>query len=301
MAVLSTMAEPEDWMTSRKHLGLSFLFGAKALEVLEVRHSQHRVELRRSPHVEDEAEDELRWQTSQVSAPSRSLALRGPRILDAFDPGPIDLRSLAALLPGAMAAHAGHLGGAGVVTACVPIAVPFSVPQVSPDSWLASKRARAFQRGVVLTVYTQGALALLKLSRGDLIGGLYDGSQSLMGAYATLLGLLQIFQGYQGVPLHYLPVLAVVPPCVALCGAYCGWQFCKELTAIAAGQNGVGPQDTCFVHFMGADWWPSFLGPNVPTREDRYRDWGRPGSAPNSSGRFSAFAGDGRRLGGESQ
>eukprot|EP00435_Cladocopium_sp_Y103_P026441 s1440_g6.t1 len=191
--------------------------------------------------------------------------------------------------------------------ACIPIAVPFSVPQVSSDSWLANKRARAFHRGVVITVYSQGILTLLKLSRGDLVGGLYDGVLCAMGTYAIqpeghrffptyiiccgfngLLALLQILQGYQGVPVHFLPLLAILPPSIALFGAYCGWQFCKEVTAIAAGHAGAGPQDSCFVRVMGADWWPAFLGPQVAQREER--NFGRPGESQGSvlRDRFSA-------------
>ncbi|CAJ1368687.1 unnamed protein product [Effrenium voratum] len=230
------------------------------------------------------------------------------------------LEGVGAFYPAAVAAHAGLLSGGGVAMACLPIAVPFSVPQVSSDSWLANKRARAFHRGVVITVYTQGILTLLKLSRGDLVGGLYDGVLCAMGTYAIqpegqrffptyiiccgfngLLALLQILQGYQGVPVHFLPLLAIVPPSIALFGAYCGWQFCKEVNAIAAGHVGAGPQDTCFVRVMGADWWPSFLGPQVAQREETNTNWGRPSGAAPAGGwsrdRFSVFAGDGHRLG----
>jgi len=237
-----------------------------------------------------------------------------------LDPGPLDFRCLAAVVPAAAAAHAGLLTGPAAM-ACVPIAVPFSVPQVASDSWLANKRARAFHRGVVISVCAQGIVTLLKLSRGDLVGGLYDGVLCAMGSYAIqpegirflptyiiccgfngLLGLLQIMQGYQGVPLHLLPWLAILPPSIAIFGAYCGWQFCKEVSAISAGHTGAGPQDTCFVRVMGADWWPSFLGPQVVPRDERFTQWGRPqggGSATGQTGRdqFSAFGGDGHRLG----
>lgn len=254
----------------------------------------------------------------EASAASLPMSLRpaGPHLADVLDPGPLDWRSVAALLPAAAAAHAGLLSG-GVAMACIPIAVPFSVPQVSSDSWLANKRARAFHRGVVITVYSQGILTLLKLSRGDLVGGLYDGVLCAMGTYAIqpeghrffptyiiccgfngLLALLQILQGYQGVPVHFLPLLAILPPSIALFGAYCGWQFCKEVSAIAAGHPGAGPQDSCFVRVMGADWWPAFLGPQVAQR-DHERNVGRPGESTGSvfRDRFSVFGGDGHRLG----
>eukprot|EP00913_Durusdinium_trenchii_P035545 g33264.t1 len=107
-----------------------------------------------------------------------------------------------------------------------------------------------------------------------------------------LLALLQILQGYQGVPVHFLPLLAILPPSIALFGAYCGWQFCKEVSAIAAGLDGAGPQDTCFVRFMGADWWPAFLGPQVTQREERNTNWGRPDHGSTNRDRFSVFAGD---------
>eukprot|EP00440_Ansanella_granifera_P011929 gb/GFBE01012966.1/.p1 GENE.gb/GFBE01012966.1/~~gb/GFBE01012966.1/.p1 ORF type:complete len:315 (+),score=46.95 gb/GFBE01012966.1/:1-945(+) len=311
MAVLSTMhakvlAESNVEARRRPRDALDFLFGDASLALAEVVCDVHSCQKQaiRSSDSDDEEEGELVRQTSQASSPSRPLVPRGFG-LDAAT-------SLAALWPAATAAHYGLLTGDGVVMACLPIAVPFSVPQVSPESWLANKRARAFHRGVVLTVCAQGVLTIMKLSRGDLIGGLYDGVQCAMGSYAIqpegqrffptyimccgfngILGLLQVFQGYQGVPVHFLPALALVPPAVAVFGAYCGWQFCKEATGIAAGQNSVGQQDTCFVRVMGGDWWPSFLGPTVPVRQDNYRDWGR----SSSSSRFSAFAGDGQRLG----
>merc|ERR1712228_1155677 len=81
-----------------------------------------------------------------------------------------------------------------------------------------------------------------------------------------VLGLLQVLQGYHGLPLYLLPKLALVPPAVGITAAYCGYQFCKEVTAIAAGYDGVGPQDSCFVKIMGGDWWPASLGPSTRFR-----------------------------------
>jgi len=298
MAVLSTAkAKPRNYA--------DFLF--TELTLVEVYRSLPDSQCDETSEMEDE----------EAGSMPRSLRPAGPHLAEVLDPGPLDWRSVAALLPAAAAAHAGLFAG-GAAMACVPIAVPFSVPQVSSDSWLANKRARAFHRGVVITVYSQGILTLLKLSRGDLVGGLYDGVLCAMGTYAIqpeghrffptyiiccgfngLLALLQILQGYQGVPVHFLPLLAILPPSIALFGAYCGWQFCKEVTAIAAGHSGAGPQDSCFVRVMGADWWPSFLGPQVAQREERNTNWGRPGDNQGNFNRdrFSVFGGDGHRLG----
>lgn len=221
--------------------------------------------------------------------------------------------SIALLLPLAAATHCALAGSGGAVAAaCVPIAIPFSVPQVSPDAWLANKRARAFHRCCVVCVYAQGAIAVLKFARGDLVGGTYDALQALMGGYAIqpdgqrffptyivisgfngLLGLFQVFQSFQGVPLHFLPMLALLPPAFSLMAAYCGWQFCREVNAIAAGLTGDGPQDSCFVRCIGGDWWPSSIGPSYSGSTAGDGGVGVQ-SAPS---RFSAFAGDGRRLG----
>jgi hypothetical protein len=231
---------------------------------------------------------------------------------------PFNISNVFLLLPAAASLHAQGAVAGGVAAACLPMAVPFSVPQVSPDSWLANKRARAFHRCCVIGVYVQGASAVFKFMRGDLVGGTYDGLMALMGGYAIqpdgmrffptyimcagfngLLGTFQVFQTYQGIPLHFLPLMACLPPIVGVATAYCGWQFCKELRAIAAGLPGDGPQDSCFVRFMGGDWWPASLSP-MPQAEAAPSAGGFGGGATGASaagGRFSAFAGDGHRLG----
>lgn len=220
------------------------------------------------------------------------------------------LQLAASALPGMLAAHSGLLAaGPMVAPCCMPLPVFFSVPVVHPDTWLANKRARAFHRATVVCVYTQGVLALLRFARGDLIGGLYDAVMAGIGMYATdpegirlipsyvmmcgfngVLGLLQIIQQMHGVPIFALPLTLVLPPIVALCGAYCGWQFAVELNAIGGGGADSGrPQDSCFVRFMGADWWPSSV--TAPRREEE-------GPTSGSAARnFNPFAGDGHRLG----
>jgi len=307
MAVLSVARPIQSPRKLREPDALAFLFG-KPVHLAQAN----------SRRVPCEEIGDSQVEEAKESSTCPTLA-KSPTFARELDPGPLDWRCLAALMPAAAASHAGLLTGS-VALACVPIAVPFSVPQVAADSWLANKRARAFHRGVVISVCAQGVLTLLKLSRGDLVGGLYDGVLTAIGSYAVqtegirffptyiiccgfngLLGLLQIMQGYQGIPLHMLPWLAVLPPSIALFGAYCGWQFCKEVSAISAGHTGAGPQDTCFVRVMGADWWPSFLGPQVATREERFTQWGRPGGSVSGQGggrdQFSAFGGDGHRLG----
>jgi len=228
---------------------------------------------------------------------------------------PFEYANLGLLLPAAVAAHGGLLPSSGAACACLPIMAPFQIPQVSPDSWMANKRARAFHRCCVLGVYTQGALALLKFSGGDLVGGTYMGLQAAMGAYAVtpdgsrlmpsymmvsgfngLLGIIQVFQAFQGVPLHYIPYSAILPPALSLLTCYWGWEYCQELRAIGAGANGAGPQDTCWVKFMGGDIWPiSSLSPSVEST-GRRRDSDDSGLG-TSTNRFTAFQGSGHQLG----
>jgi len=218
----------------------------------------------------------------------------------------------AMLLPAAVAAHSGP-SPLGVVLGCAPVVPPFSFPEVSPNTWLVNRRALAFHRGCVFAVYAQGALAIFKFVHGDLVGGTYDALQALMGGYATqpdgigllptwimvsgfngVFGIFQVFQAFQGVPLHFLPMLACGPPVLSLCAAYFGWQFFREVRALAGGLPGDGPQDTCFVRVMGADCWPlASLSP--PSSR------GQPAAAAGGLGstdrRFPAFEGQGHRLG----
>lgn len=254
-------------------------------------------------------EDEHLEDSAGQFGPSRSITA-------ALCLPPVDLKiALASLLPFAVASHAGLLTG-GACMACLPMMVPFSVPNVPADFWLANKRARAFHRLTVICVYLQGAATIVKFAFGDLIGGTYMGVQTAMGYYAMrpegtsffpmyimicgfngVLGLFQCFQQFQGVPIHFLPLAALGPPCVSLIAALCGWQFCNEIRAIAAGLPGSGSQDSCLVRIMGGDWWPSSFGPNYNRPAD---DTAGPGGVTGLGGvrnRFSAFAGDGRRLG----
>jgi len=201
----------------------------------------------------------------------------------------------------------------GVAMSCMPMMIPFRVPQVAPQSWMANKRALAFHRCCVLVVYAQAGIALLRFAHGDLIGGIYDAVQAMMGGYATqpdgitffpsyimicgfngVLNLLQVIQNFHGVPIHFLPWMTVIPPVVSLLGAYCGWQFSKEVRAIHSGFNSDGSQDSCLVRMFAADWWPrNFLSPNLPGTEAEAES----GSGFDRS-RFTAFAGNGQRLGG---
>lgn len=229
---------------------------------------------------------------------------------------PFEYSNLGLLLPAAYAAQSGLLVHAGAACACLPIVAPFQIPQVSPDSWMASKRALAFHRSMVLGVYIQGAFTLLKFSGGDLVGGTYMGLQTAFGAYSItpdgarmlpsymmmsgfngLLGLIQVLQQFQGVPLHYIPWTALLPPTISLLSCYWGWQFCKELRAIGVGLHGEGSQDSCWVKFMGGDTWPIYcLSPAVERSEgERESESARGGGGV--SARFSAFGGSGHRLG----
>jgi hypothetical protein len=224
------------------------------------------------------------------------------------------------MLPAAIAAHNGLLTPAGVACACLPIMAPFSIPQVSPDSWMANKRALAFHRCCTIGVYTQGALALFKFAGGDLVGGTYLALQAAMGCYSVtpeglrlmptfmvvagfngILGLIQIFQNFQGVPFQLIPLTAYLPSALSILTCYWGWQFCREVRAIGAGLPGDGPQDTCWVKLMGGDFWPLSLISVSSRSEDRVD--GRDSVAGGGTGtgnltnRFSAFGGSGHRLG----
>ena len=37
------------------------------------------------------------------------------------------------------------------------------------------------------------------------------------------------------IPLHFIPMITILPPAIALASAYLGWQFCREVRAIAVG------------------------------------------------------------------
>lgn len=229
--------------------------------------------------------------------------------------------NLALLLPAAMAAHGGLLSPAGAVCACLPIMAPFSVPQVSAESWVANKRARAFHRCCALSVLAQGTLAICKFGSGDLVGGTFLALQTAFGAYSVtpdgirvmpsyivlsglngVLGLIQVYQTFHGsgVPLSHLPMLTTLPPTLALLTVYWGWQFCRELQAIGLGMAGDGPQDTYWVNLLGADIWPlSSLSPTLEPRRATERDRQSVvlGSGGGAAPRFSTFQGNGQRLG----
>lgn len=194
------------------------------------------------------------------------------RSLPAFD-----LKAcLASLLPALFAFC--QQPSSGVALSCLPLVVPFQVPQMSPDTWMHNRRARAFHRSCVIGVCVQGTFAVVKFAKGNLIGGVYDGIQAGMGAYALfgggdgvsffptylticgfngVISVFQVFQSYNGLPLQLIPKLAILPPAMSLLCAYWGWQFCREVRAIAVGLPGYGPQDTCYVRCMGGAWWPT--------------------------------------------
>lgn len=223
------------------------------------------------------------------------------RLLPAFD-----LKAcLAALLPAFFAATQ---PSTGVALSCLPLIVPFQVPQMSPDTWMHNKRARAFYRSCVVGVSVQGVFAVVKFAKGNLIGGLYDGIQAGMGAYALfgggdgvsffptylticgfngIISVFQVFQSYNGLPLQLIPKLAVLPPAMSILCTYWGWQFCREVRAIAVGLPGYGSQDTCFVRCMGGAWWPTSLAVGQSGDEDDDH-------APQG---FTRYAGSGHVLG----
>jgi len=230
---------------------------------------------------------------------------------------PFHISNLGLLLPPAMAAHAGMLGASGAMVACLPIMAPFQVPPVGVDSWLSNKRAVAFHRCITLAVGAQGVMALMKFGGGDLIGGVYMALQAGIGAYAIapdggsmmtsymmicgfngVLNLVQVLQQAQGVPVSYL-VMPLLPPVVSILATYFSWQFIKELRAIGAGMPSEGAQDSCFVKLMGSDIWPlTSLTPASSMQQAREEAMNQGShTTGGSSQRFSAFGGNGHRLG----
>merc|ERR1719336_1751905 len=195
----------------------------------------------------------------------------------------------------------------------MPMVVPYSMPSVSSDMWLGNKRARACHRCCVLAVYAQGTLALVKFISGDLVGGFFDAFQAAIGAAATkpdgsklmptyamvagfngVLGIIQALQSYQGALVHSLPFLLAAPSVISVLAAYCGWQFCKELRAIAAGYAGSGPQNSCFVQICSADCWPLAALSPLPHDSQRFRF--TRSEEPEARQGFEAFGGRGQRL-----
>jgi len=261
-----------------------------------------------------------------ASIASSARALQRHRGFPAMHLPPFELVSAGALLlPSAIASHFAA-SPAGVALACLPIPMLFSVPQVSSGTWLANKRAMAFHRCCVVAVYVQGALTFMRFLEGDLIGGTYLAIQTAIGAYAIqpegeryfptyimicgfngILGLFQVLQMFQGTPLRFLPMLSVLPPVICLTAAYWGWQFSRELRAIARGQPNDGPVDSCWVRLTGGDWWPaSALSPSPESGVG----WGEgsnagpggsgpsgPGTGGGGGGQFNPFGGSGQRLG----
>lgn len=259
-----------------------------------------------------EAEDETSSNTSPLirrpSGPMRSLQ---------FLPPSLDLHGgLASLMTGLFAAAQQGLGSdPSVAMACMPIVVPFQVPMVDQEIWMLNKRACAFHRCCVIAVYAQGAFAVMKFARGNLVGGFYDAIQAAMGAYAIqpeglrffptyltingfngLLGTFKVLQVFNGVPLQDIPLMAIVPPLVALCSAYWGWEFSREIRAMAVGLPNFGPQDTCFVKCVGCEWrLPTALS-SIISRQPNNRDADESAQGMPEGG-YTSFSGSGRRLG----
>lgn len=251
---------------------------------------------------------------------------------DALGLPPLEPAHMALLLP---ALAACHFGPGAVVQSCLPLVVPFSMPELSYSTWASNKKALAYNRCVIVTIYIQGACALLKFTSGNMVGGFFDGMQVAMGIYSLTpdgmrllptymmmsgvngaVGLLQVLQTYNGIPLAWLPKLQIIPPVMAMVSSYFSWQFLKECRTISAGVGGVGRQpatdtqgDSCIVWAMGADWWPSFIwapihGEPRSSGQDRGREGGGITGFGDSAGggfgaglRFPVFEGSGHRLG----
>jgi len=237
-------------------------------------------------------------------------------MVDVLEFAPPNLGNVAAALVPSVAAvlHPAGLSTTSVVVpAMMPMVVPYSMPSLSSDMWLGNKRARAYHRCCVLAVYAQGTLALVKFISGDLIGGFFDAFQATIGAAATkpegcklmptyamvagfngVLGIIQALQSYQGAFDHNLPFLLAAPSVISVLAAYCGWQFCREIRAIASGYTGSGPQNSCFVRICSADCWP--LASLSPLPRDTHRFHTASGEEPEPRQSFEAFGGRGQRL-----
>eukprot|EP00928_Gymnodinium_smaydae_P043216 TRINITY_DN29003_c0_g2_i1.p1 TRINITY_DN29003_c0_g2~~TRINITY_DN29003_c0_g2_i1.p1 ORF type:complete len:382 (-),score=82.72 TRINITY_DN29003_c0_g2_i1:74-1219(-) len=303
-----------------KRDGGAFLFcGQARIQVAPVKATVRRRSQASSEAASDDAADD---KAQRRAAPALLVdALRLPQ------PEPAH----AALLIPALAAAASRAGLATggmevVATSCLPLIVPFSMPQLSPIAWFSNKRALAYNRCVIVSIYVQGAFAVLKFASGNVVGGFFDGCQVAMGVYSLMpdgmrlfptymmmsgfngiIGLLQVLQQYNGVPLHWLPTLQVWPPLVSVVSAYFCWQFLTACRDIVADGGLMMPrerqQESCLVRAMGGDWWPAFLsasiyGESAPGARDREADapagvntFGGPGPG------FSVFEGSGHRLG----
>jgi len=239
-------------------------------------------------------------------------------VVDVLEFAPPNVCNVAAALVPPLAAvlHPGGFSATGaVVPAMMPMVVPYSMPSLSSDMWLGNKRARAYHRCCVLAVYAQGTVALVKFISGDLIGGFFDAFQAAIGAAATqpegcklmptyamvsgfngVLGIIQALQRYQGAPIHNLPLtfLLAAPSVISVLAAYCGWQFCKEIRAIASGYAGSGPQNSCFVRICSADCWP--LASLSPLPHDAQRFHTTSNEEPEARQSFEPFGGRGQRL-----
>lgn len=241
---------------------------------------------------------------------------------------PCDCRSVmvAGMVQLNIALNSYGMSSVGATMACLPVVVPFAMPQVTPRMWMHSKPARAYQRIIVITIYVQAAVGLYKLSSGNLVGGTADIMQALMSAYALspdggkylptcimvggvngVLGLMQLLQAYHGVPIRHLPPSAILPIASSLVGAYFGWEFCKEVRSVAFG-GARDQSESLLVRLVGSDCWPlSAISPYGPLGSDEEvadpddargfgTTFGR-GSAATGGSRFDAFTGDGHRLG----
>jgi len=247
---------------------------------------------------------------------------------DAMKLPEFELPHAISMLPAVHALAASQLGlSPGMALCCLPIVTPFSMPHMTPAVWYSNKRALAYNRMVVITVYIQGACAIFKFGTGNMVGGFFDGIQAAMGFYSLMpegmrflptymmmagfngvIGLLQVVQTYNGVPLQMLPIMPILAPVAAITSAYFGYQFCKEVRKIAGGipDEADGAQSSCFVRTMGGDWFPSFLTAPLygPSQDGRSNDdEGFSGGIHGYGGRsgaqqrFSVFEGSGHRLG----
>ena len=79
----------------------------------------------------------------------------------------VPLKGTALLIPaGAMLAGPGGSMGTAVFAACLPMSVPFAVPEVSAEAWTSSKRAMAFHRftlNVTVHVYIHVYIHVLRV------------------------------------------------------------------------------------------------------------------------------------------
>eukprot|EP00927_Polykrikos_kofoidii_P053580 TRINITY_DN48186_c0_g1_i1.p1 TRINITY_DN48186_c0_g1~~TRINITY_DN48186_c0_g1_i1.p1 ORF type:complete len:336 (+),score=10.40 TRINITY_DN48186_c0_g1_i1:80-1087(+) len=207
-----------------------------------------------------------------------------------------------------------------ITTSCVPIIVPFSLPDVPRSQWESDKVALAYSRCVMATVYAQAGIAVSKCLSGDFVDGIIDGIQAATGYYCVsmdhanllptytvmvglngFLGCLQLMQNHVHHPHHTQRLCDLLAPPLRMLSASFSWQLCKTLQRVGAPHQPVVSSDreSTFVTFMSSDWLSCLLPPrsNVDDANSSRGGVFRSDHSESTFHRFNAFEGSGHRLG----